>query len=87
MIVQPFVLIPNQHELAFNVVGTEVTVLASNAATHSHGITLQQGAEGTGSPPHSHDWDEAKGAGTFLRCVNPRMTSFEMVTELCRQYT
>lgn len=34
-------------------------MLASNAATQSYGITLQQGAEGTGPPPHSHDWDEA----------------------------
>ena len=36
-----------------------MTVLASNAATQSYGITLQQGEEGTGPPPHSHDWDEA----------------------------
>jgi quercetin dioxygenase-like cupin family protein len=36
-----------------------VTVLASNAATQSYGITLQQGEEGPGPPPHSHDWDEA----------------------------
>jgi quercetin dioxygenase-like cupin family protein len=25
----------------------------------SFGITLQRGDEGTGPPPHSHDWDEA----------------------------
>ena len=55
---QPIVLRPDQHEPALNVVGTQVTVLASNAATQSYGITLQQGAEGTGPPPHSHDWDE-----------------------------
>ena len=54
-----FVLRPDQHEPALNVVGTQVTVLASNAATRSYGITLQQGDEGTGPPPHSHDWDEA----------------------------
>ena len=57
--VQHFVLTPEQHEPALNVVGTKVTVLASNAATQSYGITLQQGEEGTGPPPHSHDWDEA----------------------------
>ncbi|QPD06148.1 MAG: hypothetical protein Nkreftii_003922 [Candidatus Nitrospira kreftii] len=67
MTIQPFVLRPDQYEPALHVVGTEVTVLASNAAAQSYGITLQQGAEGTGSPL--------------------RMTSFEMVTELCRQYT
>jgi len=59
MRVQPFVLRPEQHEPALNVVGTQVTVLASNVATQSYGITLQQGEEGTGPPPHRHDWDEA----------------------------
>ena len=53
-----FVLRPEQHQPALNVVGTQVTLLASNAATRSYGLTLQQGDEGTGPPPHSHDWDE-----------------------------
>jgi quercetin dioxygenase-like cupin family protein len=59
MSVQLVVLRPGQHELGLNVVGTRVTVLASNEATQSYGITLQQGEEGTGPPPHRHDWDEA----------------------------
>jgi quercetin dioxygenase-like cupin family protein len=59
MKVQYFVLRPDQHEPALNVLGTKVTVLASNAATQGYGITLQQGDEGTGPPPHSHDWDES----------------------------
>ncbi len=54
-----FVLSPAQSKPALNVPGTQVTVLASNAATQSYGITLQQGEEGAGPPPHSHDWDEA----------------------------
>jgi quercetin dioxygenase-like cupin family protein len=54
-----FVLTPDRRARPLNVVGTQVTVLASNAATQSYGITLQQGDEGTGPPPHSHDWDEA----------------------------
>ncbi|UVT15754.1 MAG: cupin domain-containing protein [Nitrospira sp.] len=70
MSVQPIVLRPDQHEPALNVVGTQVTVLASNAATQSYGITLQQGAQGTGPQPHRHDWDEAfyvlKGEIRFL---------------------
>lgn len=53
------VLTPDQHARSLNVVGTQVTVLASNAMTQSYGITLQRGDEGTGPPPHSHDWDEA----------------------------
>ena len=54
-----FVLTPDRRARPLNVVGTQVTVLASNSATQSYGITLQQGDEGTGPPPHSHDWDEA----------------------------
>lgn len=64
------VLRPDQHQPALNVLGTQVTVLAANAATQSHGVTLQQGDEGTGPPPHSHDWDECfyvlKGGVEFL---------------------
>jgi quercetin dioxygenase-like cupin family protein len=59
MSIRHFVLRPDQHERALNVVGTQVTVLASNAATQSCGITLQQGDEGAGPPPHRRDWDEA----------------------------
>jgi quercetin dioxygenase-like cupin family protein len=67
---QYFVLRPEQHEPALNVLGTQVTVLASNALTQGYGVTLQQGDEGTGPPPHSHDWDECfyvlKGQIVFL---------------------
>jgi quercetin dioxygenase-like cupin family protein len=59
MKLQHFILRPEQYDAALNVLGTQVTVLASNARTHSYGITLQQGDEGTGPPPHCHDWDEA----------------------------
>jgi quercetin dioxygenase-like cupin family protein len=65
-----FVLKPEQHEPALNVLGTQVTVLASNAVTQGYGVTLQQGDEGTGPPPHFHDWDECfyvlKGEIVFL---------------------
>jgi quercetin dioxygenase-like cupin family protein len=56
---EPFILRPDDHDRALNVLGTKVTVLASNAATNGYEITLQQGAEGTGPPLHSHDWDES----------------------------
>ena len=56
---QPFVVTPADCDPALNVLGTKVTVLASNAATHSYEITLQQGDEGTGPPLHSHNWDES----------------------------
>lgn len=54
-----FVLPPDQHPRALNVVGTKVSVLASPANTDGYGITLQWGDEGMGPPPHRHDWDEA----------------------------
>lgn len=76
---QPFVVTPKDYSPALNVVGTKVTVLASNAATQAYEITLQQGDEGTGPPPHSHNWDESfyvlKGtveftcAGKTVMCV------------------
>ena len=57
--IQPFVVTPKDYSPALNVLGTKVTVLASNAATQSYEITLQQGDEGTGPPLHSHNWDES----------------------------
>lgn len=56
---QPFIVTPTDYDPALNVLGTKVTVLASNAATQSYEITLQQGDEGTGPPLHSHNWDES----------------------------
>ncbi len=56
---QPFVVTPNDYARALNVIGTKVTVLASSAATQGYEVTVQEGDEGTGPPPHSHSWDEA----------------------------
>lgn len=55
----PMVLGPQQQDRPLNVVGMRITVLAANEATGSYGITIQEGVEGTGPPPHSHPWDEA----------------------------
>jgi quercetin dioxygenase-like cupin family protein len=56
---QAFVLKPEQQSRALNVVGMQIRILAANAATQGYGITLQEGPEGAGPPPHSHGWDEA----------------------------
>ena len=56
---QPFAVTPNTYPRALNVAGEKVTVLASNTSTQGYEIFLQQGDEGTGPPPHSHDWDES----------------------------
>lgn len=59
MSMAPFIVSPADRSAALNVVGTSVTVLASGADTRGLQITLQSGDEGTGPPPHSHDWDES----------------------------
>jgi mannose-6-phosphate isomerase-like protein (cupin superfamily) len=59
MKLEPFMVTPDTYPLSLNVVGEKITVLASNALTHGYEIFLQQGDEGTGPPPHSHDWDES----------------------------
>lgn len=41
------------------VIGVNITVLASREQTGSHEVTLQEGPEGAGPPPHSHGWDES----------------------------
>ncbi|AZB73753.2 cupin domain-containing protein [Synechococcus elongatus] len=56
---KPLVLKPGDRSAALHVVGTKVTVLVSEADSASQQITLQSGDEGSGPPPHSHDWDES----------------------------
>ncbi len=56
---KPFIVKPGDRTAALNVIGTKVTVLASEADAQDQQITLQSGPEGMGPPPHSHDWDES----------------------------
>jgi quercetin dioxygenase-like cupin family protein len=56
---QPFIVTPDTYAPPLNVVGEKITVLASNDVTQGYEIFLQRGDEGTGPPPHSHDWDES----------------------------
>ena len=58
MQVQPFVVTPSD-VAPMSVLGVRITVLAANTATNGYEITLQEGEEGAGPPPHSHDWDES----------------------------
>lgn len=55
---QPFVVLPNE-VAALEVLGVRITVLAANTATQGYEITLQEGEQGAGPPPHSHEWDES----------------------------
>ena len=56
---KPFILKPGDRKPALNVIGTQVTVLASETDIQDLQITVQSGDEGMGPPPHSHDWDES----------------------------
>jgi quercetin dioxygenase-like cupin family protein len=56
---QPLVVAPQDRTKSLNVVGEQITVLASAAQTGSYEIFLQAGPEGSGPPPHNHPWDEA----------------------------
>ena len=58
MTAQPFVVTPRD-VAPIDVLGVRITVLAANTATQGYEITLQEGDEGAGPPPHSHDWDES----------------------------
>jgi quercetin dioxygenase-like cupin family protein len=56
---QPFIVTPSKAPRPLKVVGEEITVLASGAQTGSYEIFRQAGPEGSGPPPHKHEWDEA----------------------------
>jgi quercetin dioxygenase-like cupin family protein len=59
MSVKPFVIYSGNHPQSLNIVGERITILASKDTTHGYEIFLQEGPEGSGPPPHSHDWDES----------------------------
>ncbi len=54
-----FSLTPKDYAKPLEVVGEKITVLASKEATQGYEVFLQDGVEGSGPPPHSHDWDES----------------------------
>ena len=58
MQVRPFIVTPGAAK-PICVLGVRITILAANTATGGYEITLQEGEEGAGPPPHSHDWDES----------------------------
>ena len=53
------VMPPEDRPRSLNVLGEQVTVLAAAEQTGSFEIFFQSGPEGSGPPPHSHEWDEA----------------------------
>ena len=55
----PIVVTPDERPKALDLVGEDMTVLASGDQTGSYEIFLQVGREGSGPAPHHHPWDEA----------------------------
>jgi quercetin dioxygenase-like cupin family protein len=58
MTVKAFVVAPKDYSRMLNVVGEQITVLASGEATGGYEIFLQAGPEGSGPRSHAHPWDE-----------------------------
>jgi quercetin dioxygenase-like cupin family protein len=56
---KPFVVTPADYAAPLDVVGEQITVLASGRATGGYEVFLQRGPPGSGPPPHSHPWDES----------------------------
>jgi quercetin dioxygenase-like cupin family protein len=56
---EAIVVTPETAPPPLNVVGENITVLASGAQTGGYEIFHQAGPEGSGPPPHSHPWAEA----------------------------
>lgn len=56
---KPFFVLPDEYPDALNVMGDQVRVLVSPNQTNGYAITLVQGHEGDGPPPHRHAWDES----------------------------
>ena len=56
---ESFIVTPKTSAEAINVLGVNVTVLATNVQTQGYEITVQRGDDGNGPPPHHHGWDES----------------------------
>jgi hypothetical protein len=53
---EAFVVTPATRPAPLNVVGEQITVLASGSQTGGYEIFRQAGPEGSGPPPHRHPW-------------------------------
>jgi quercetin dioxygenase-like cupin family protein len=55
---EPFVVKPKDHR-PLHILGEAVSALANVERTGSFEVFFQEGPEGAGPPPHTHEWDEA----------------------------
>ncbi len=56
---KPLVKLPENMPSPLNIVGEGITILSSNSETSDYELFIQEGPEGSGPLPHSHDWDES----------------------------
>ena len=56
---KPIIKFPDDLPTPLNIVDEEITILTSKPESSGYEIFLQEAAEGSGPPPHSHDWDES----------------------------
>lgn len=52
-------IVKTSEQAQLEVLGVKITVLKDEESNSGGAVTLQEGAEGMGPPPHSHAWDEA----------------------------
>ena len=55
----PLVKTPGSFPAPLNIVGEQITILTSNKEYSGYELFIRQGPEGSGPPPHRHDWDES----------------------------
>jgi quercetin dioxygenase-like cupin family protein len=56
---KPIIKTEDNMPAPLNIVNEQITIMSSNTESKDYELFLQQGPEGSGPPPHSHDWDES----------------------------
>ena len=52
-------MFPDHQPTPLNIVCEGIAMLTSKSESSGYEVFFQEGAEGSGPPPHSHDWDES----------------------------
>lgn len=52
-------IVKSSEQQQLDVLGVKITILQDDEQRLGGAVTLQEGVEGMGPPPHSHEWDES----------------------------
>ena len=52
-------IVKSSEQQQLEVLGVKITILQDDEQKLGGAVTLQEGVEGVGPPPHSHEWDES----------------------------